>query len=108
MIRTLLITLVVEGAVVLAYSTLRKRPAGDLLEVSFIINVFTQAILWMALRLFFRYYLVALFTAELLIWSVEGVLIHYLSKEKMKLSRALLLSLCMNAASFGVGWFLPV
>lgn len=108
MIRTLLLTILVEGVVVLAYSSLRKRPAGDLLEVSFIVNIFTQSVLWLVLRLFFRYYLIALLSAEALIWLGEGVLIHRLARDRMNLSGALRLSLWMNAASFGMGWFLPV
>ena len=108
MIYTLLITLLIEGVVVLVYSAIRKRPAGDLLRVSVIINVFTQIILWIALEIFFRYYLTTLIAAEILIWLVESFLIHRLSKERLSLSNAVFLSLCMNLASFGIGWFLPV
>ena len=108
MIYTLLITLLIEGMVVLVYSAIRRRPAGDLLQVSFIINIFTQITLWVALRIFFRYYLIALIVAEVLIWLVESVLIHRLSRESLSLSNAVFLSLYMNLASFGIGWFLPV
>jgi hypothetical protein len=107
-IYTLLITLLIEGMVVLVYSAIRRRPAGDLLQVSFIINIFTQTNLWVALRIFFRYYLIALIVAEVLIWLVESVLIHRLSRGQLSLSNAGFLSLCMNLASFGIGWFLPL
>ena len=108
MILTLLVTLLVEGAVVLIYSALRRRSAGDLLQVSFIVNVFTQVILWITLRIFFRYYLTALIVAEILIWLVESILIYRLSMGQLSPSHAVILSLWMNLASFGIGWFLPV
>jgi len=107
-IYTLLITLLAEGVVVFIYSALRKRPASDLLQVSFIINIFTQIILWVVLRIFFRYYLITLVVAEILIWLAESALIYRLSRERLKFSSAVFLSLCMNLASFGIGWFLPV
>ena len=108
MIITLLITLVIEGAVVLLYCTAHRRPAGPLLLAGFMINVFTQAILWLALRMFFRYYLIALIAAELSIWLVEGVFLHRLPGNGLTLRQAMTLSFWMNAASFGVGLFLPV
>lgn len=72
------------------------------------INVFTQAILWLVLRMFFRYYLIALIAAEFSIWLVEGEFLHRLPGNGLTLRQAMLLSLWMNAASFGVGLFLPV
>jgi len=107
-IYTLLLTLLVEGAVVFVYCAVHKRPAGALLQASFIVNVFTQAILWLALRMFFRHYLIALITAEVLIWLVESAFMYKLPGNKLSLSHAAFLSLCMNLSSFGVGWFLPV
>ena len=108
MIRTLLVTLFIEGCVVLVYCAVQKRPAGALVQASFIVNVFTQAILWLALRMFFRHYLIALIAAEILVWLVESVFMYRLPGNRLDLSQAMFLSLCMNAASFGVGWFLPV
>ncbi|HLA05885.1 MAG TPA: hypothetical protein VJ022_00460 [Anaerolineales bacterium] len=108
MILTLLVTILIEGTVVLAYSALRKRPAGPLLFASFIVNVFTQGALWVALQIFFRQYLTALFVAEILIWLIESLLLYHLSRNQLRPVHALILSLCMNLASFGIGWFLPV
>ena len=108
MIPTLLVTLLIEGIVVLAYSTLRRKPAGSLQFASFTVNVFTQVILWLALGVFFRYYLIALLTAEGLIWLVESLLMLRFSKGQLNLKSAVVLSFCMNSASFGLGWFLPV
>ena len=101
-------TLLVEGVVVTVYCAIKRKPASDLLEVSFIVNVFTQIILWFALRIFFRYYLIALIAAEVLIWLVESILIYHLSRKQLTPSSAVFLSLCMNLSSFGIGWFLPM
>ncbi|MFT3891653.1 MAG: hypothetical protein QM730_08485 [Anaerolineales bacterium] len=101
-------TILVEGCVVLVYSALQKKPAGKLLLASFVVNVVTQSMLWLALKIFFQQYLVTLFVAEVLIWLVEGVLLYYLTGKQLTPHAALILSLCMNAVSFGVGWFLPV
>ena len=90
------------------YSVIRQKPAGHLLQASLVVNVLTQVILWIALKIFFRYYLTALIVAEILIWLVESILIYRLSKGQLSPSHAVILSLSMNLASFGIGWFLPV
>jgi hypothetical protein len=107
-IRSLLITILVEGIVVYVYAALTKKPAGNLLLASFIVNVFTQSILWIALGIFFRYYLIALFTAEVLIWMAESLMMHRLSIGQLTMREAIFISLFMNFASFGVGWLLPI
>ena len=104
----MLATILVEGCVVFAYSTRHKKNAGKLLGASLLVNVLTQVALWAVLRIFFQQYLVALFVSEMLIWLVESFLLYHLVKEQLKLSDAFVLSLMMNAASFGIGWFLPV
>jgi len=105
---TLLITILIEGCVVFIFCALQKRPAGRLLLASLMVNVLTQSMLWVALKIFFQHYLIALTVAEVLIWLVEGVLLRWLSGNHLNLRQTLTLSLCMNAASFGIGWFLPV
>jgi hypothetical protein len=107
-IYTLPITILVEGCVVLLYCALQKRPAGKLLLASLFVNVVTQGMLWLALWIFFQQYIVTLLVSEVLIWLVEGILFYYLTGKQLTLWTVLLLSLCMNAVSFGVGWFLPV
>ena len=46
----------------------------------------------------------ALFSAEALIWSLEGLFLRLVLPTR----RAVILSLLMNGASFGLGWFLPL
>jgi hypothetical protein len=107
-IRTLIPTILIEGIVVLVYCRIRNRPVGVLLLASIFVNVFTQFALWVALGIFFRNYLCALLIAEALIWLVEGLLLFHLSNRCLDLKGSLALSFCMNAASFGLGWFMPV
>jgi hypothetical protein len=107
-IRTLPVTILIEGIVVLAYCLHRKEPAGVLLFASAVVNLFTQAFLWVLLGLLYRHYTAALLAAELFIWLVESLLIFRLAKGQLELKSAVVLSFCMNTASFGVGWFLPV
>lgn len=108
MIVTLLITIVVEGLVVLGYCHWRKRSLRPILFTSIWGNLLTQSLLWIALNLFFKYYLIVLFTAEILIWLIESALLSFIPANRLQLKESMLLSLSMNLVSFILGWFLPV
>jgi len=108
LIRTLVITIIIEGIVVAGYCIWRRKPLGPILFTSMIANFITQSLLWIGLALFFPYYLIFLAAAEVLIWIMETVLLYLIPANKLRFADALLLSLSMNAISFGVGWFLPV
>lgn len=97
-----------EGAVVIAYSFWRKKPLVPILFTSICANLITQSLLWAALYLFFESYLIALLSAELLIWMIESVLLYSVPANHLRLVDAILLNLGMNVASFVPGWFLPV
>ena len=97
-----------EGVVVLAYCIGRRKPLLSLLVTSVVANVITQALLWIMLHVFFHYYLAALLISEIFIWLLESILIYFPNQDQLTLRNAILLSLCMNALSFGVGWLLPV
>jgi hypothetical protein len=60
------------------------------------------------LNIFFQEYLIALLVAEILIWILESLLLHYFPANQLGLREAALLSLSMNLASFTFGWFLPI
>lgn len=107
MIVTLLITIIVEGAVILIYCIVARKPLQSVLVTSIVANLFTQSLLWSALYIFFRYYVTALIIAELLIWILEGVALYGIKRNQLGIREGLLLSLVMNAASFGIGLFLP-
>ena len=107
MIVTLFITIVVEGSIVIGYSLRRKKPLGPLLFTSILANLLTQSLLWAALTIFYRDYLVTLTVAEILIWIVESVLLYFIPANRLQLREAVLLSLSMNLTSLAVGWLLP-
>lgn len=108
MIRTLPVTILIEGIVVYAYAVLTRKPAGHLLLASLVVNLFTQSLLWIALGIFHRQYLAALLIAEGFIWLVESLLMHRLSRGELNRAHAILLSLGMNLASAGLGWLMPL
>jgi hypothetical protein len=105
---TLLFTIVIEGVVVIGYSIWHRKPTAPILLTSIFANLITQSLLWIGLNLFFHYYLATLFVAEILIWMIESVLLHFFPANRLGLTESILLSLIMNLASFGVGWFLPI
>jgi len=71
-------------------------------------NVGTQSMLWLALDFFASRYLAALFVAEVFIWLVESACLYIFAGNRLAWTEAVLLSLAMNLASFGLGWFLPL
>jgi hypothetical protein len=105
---TLLVTIVVEGIVVLAFARTRNKPVRPLLITSIGANLITQSMLRIGLNLFFRDYLLTLFAAEILIWIGEGLLLYFIPWNKLKLKDSAFLSLGMNLSSFALGWFLPL
>lgn len=107
MIRTLLVTILIEGSVVLLFCAIKKKTVGSILLASFVVNLFTQTILWVWLGIFHRFYISALLIAEIFVWLIEGLLMGKLSNGKLNYQAAFGLSLYMNLASFGIGLFLP-
>ena len=108
MILTLSVTILIEGIIVVGYSLWRGKPLLPILLTSIFANLLTQSLLWIGLILFFHHYLYTLYFAEVLIWMLESILLYRIPANKLELSEAILLSLIMNLASFGAGWFLPV
>jgi hypothetical protein len=107
-IATLAITLLVESTLVAAYAIWRKKPLLHLLFSSICANLLSQSFLWAVLNLFPRPYLTSLFIAEIGIWGMEALILYLYPFNRLKLQKAMLLSLAMNLASFGIGWVLPV
>ena len=108
MIVTLPVTILIEGLVVYVYAAWSRKPVGRLLLASFFANLMTQPILWFSLVIFFRHYMAALIIAEVLIWLAESLLMRRLSGIRLDWKITLVLSFCMNAASAGFGFWLPV
>jgi hypothetical protein len=97
----------VEAVVVIGYAHWREKPARPILLTSICINFLTQSLLWIALNLFFRHYLIALIVAELVIWGIESIFLYSIPANHLCSKEAIFLSLGMNVSSFGLGWFLP-
>lgn len=108
MIDTLLITVLVEGVLVLAYCIWQKKPLLSIFVTSLAANVVTQSVLWVVLNIFFQHYLATLLITEILIWVMEGIALFGIRKNHLRVWEALPLSLVMNLSSFGVGIWLPV
>ena len=107
MIPTLLVTVLVESAVVIGYSLWRKKPIQPILYTGLCINLITQSLLWIVLNLFFQNYLIVLLVGEILIWIIESILLFLVPANRLQFMEAVFLSLSMNLASFMLGWFLP-
>jgi hypothetical protein len=108
LILTLSITILAEGVVILGYSLWRRKSFLPILFTSICGNLITQSLLWIALNIFYRHYLIALSAAELLIWMIESIVLYVVPANRLRFVDAILLSLSMNIISFGLGWFLPV
>lgn len=108
MITTLVWTIAIEGVVALSYSRWQRKPLVSILLTANLGNLLTQPLLWLALTVFHRAYLPTLLLAEIGIWLVEAVILRLVPANRLAWGEALALSLGMNLASFGIGWFLPV
>ena len=108
MIVTVVITILIESVIIVGYALWRKKPVGHLLLSGALVNGITQAFLWIVLTGLTTHYLTVLFVSEICIWWLEGMILWLYPYNRLKLGQALLLSLAMNLASFGIGWFLPV
>jgi hypothetical protein len=105
---TLSLTILIEGIIACGFALWQKKPVGRLLAVSVLANILTQSMLWGALKLLPHAYLLTLFTMEFFIWLIESAIFRHFPGTHLTWREALSLSLGMNLASFGIGWFLPV
>jgi hypothetical protein len=107
LIVTLIITILIEGAIVAGYCIWRGKLLAPILFTSIWANLITQAFLWAVLSLFFQHYIVTLLIAEIFIWMIESFLLYRFSASQFRLPEAMFVSLIMNLASLAFGWFLP-
>jgi hypothetical protein len=108
LITTLLVTILIEGVVVLAYCTWRRKPLLSILVTSLVANIMTQSLLWIVLQIFFKNYLTALLISEVFIWFFESILLCLPRTNQLSYRSAVVLSFSMNLLSFGAGWFLSI
>jgi len=107
-IKTVLVTILTEGLVVVSYCVWRKKPISSILLTSISANLITQLLLWGILTFFFIHYLIALFMTEILIWIIESLALYLVPTNRLRFTEAISLSLGMNLVSFALGWILPI
>jgi hypothetical protein len=108
MLGTLSLTIAIEGIIIAIYALLRRRSLVKLLVSVLLANLATQFLLWVVLSLLLGNYLPVLLITELLIWLLESIILRVFPGNGLSWKEALLLSLVMNLASFGIGWLIPI
>lgn len=104
----LVITLVVEIILALAYALWRKRPRIKLLTVVLMMNLITQpALWWIVSKLIANSTFWPLAIGEVIVWLVEAGILALSLRKQASFLEALALSLALNLASFGIGLLLP-
>ncbi len=108
MARSLPLTLLVEGLLVVLYALWRRKPALTLLLASVIMNLFTQVMLWAAINLYIASPRLTVSVAEIFIFVMEGAFLRLFPGSRLGWVEAMLLSLAINLASFSAGWLLKM
>jgi hypothetical protein len=105
----LVVTLIVELVLALAYTFWRRWPRTKLLTVVLMMNLITQPALWLFVSVFngnSTFWLLAI--GEVIVWLVESGILAFALRKQAKFWEALALSLALNLTSFGVGLLLPL
>jgi hypothetical protein len=105
-----LVTIAVEGVIVLVYAAVRQRNVFAWLTYILAVNVVTQAVLWPVIgsQRSYTSHLTTMMIAEPLIWLAEAGLLYLLRGGRLAVKIALLVSLVLNAVSLGIGLLVPV
>jgi hypothetical protein len=106
----LLATFAVEVPIAVAYIRWRRRPAVFLITIVWAMNTVTHPLLSVAVVAFYPltgYSLAWILFFELVIWIIEAAVLAVAMRKEARFREALLLSLVLNAASFGIGLLLP-
>jgi hypothetical protein len=110
MLAGLLVTLAVEMALAVGYVLWRKRSLALLLTVVWMMNLITRPLFSLVFGdviTIAGYDIVWTLAAELIIVLVEAGILALALRKEARFREALLLSLALNAASFGIGMVLP-
>lgn len=107
--RGLIATLIVELTLGVVYVFWRKHPKMLFLTVILLINLITQPALWLTISGFSgRYPIIIVLIAEAFVWLLEAAGIFLALRKRVRFGEAILVSLVLNAVSFGLGMFLPL
>jgi hypothetical protein len=106
----LLATLAVELPIAAAYLLWRKRPAVLLLTIVLGMNAITRPLVYFAVVALYPPYgnsFLWILACELAVCIAEAVILAIALRKESRFREALLLSLVLNGASFGIGLLLP-
>jgi hypothetical protein len=106
----MLATLAIELPLAIGYLLWRKRSAVYLLTIVLMMNIITHALLSYFMGAFFdltAIHLLWILVCEFVIWIIEAAILAFALRKEARFLEALLLSLVLNGASFGIGWLLP-
>jgi hypothetical protein len=101
-------TLISELTLGVIYAVWRKHPKVLFLTVILLLNLITQPALWLTVSGFNgRYPVIVVLLAEMVVWLAESVGLYLALRKRIGFGEALLVSLVLNATSFGIGLLLP-
>jgi hypothetical protein len=106
----LMATLAIELPFATAYVLWRRLPAVLLLTIALGMNVVTHPLLSITVAAFYPFThsdLPWILICELAVWLFEAAILAIALRKKVRTREALLLSLVLNGASFGIGLLLP-
>ena len=104
---TLFWTQLLEGSVAGLIGWWRHEPIHRWVGWVLLLNSVTQPLLWLGMASGgTAVYWPTLLLLEAAIWLGEGVGLHWLSRRVVPLQKAILLSILLNAISFGIGLWL--
>jgi hypothetical protein len=90
------------------YTYWRKLNKRVVLTVILVANALTSPVLWaLFTEGFIQFTWLGMLIGEVFIWLVEAVILYVAMRKSIRFGEALLVSLVLNAASFGVGLLLP-
>jgi hypothetical protein len=106
---TIPLTAIIELFLGWLYARWKERQKGLVLTLILFANLLTTFWFWSFSTSggFFRYSWSKLFLSEGIVWLVEAIILYVPMRKTLKFGEALLLSLVLNAVSFGVGLLLP-
>jgi hypothetical protein len=107
--RGLVPTLILELVLGSVYAIWRKHPLILVLTVILLLDLITQPALWLTASGFSGHYSISLVLfSELVVWLVEAGGLFAALRKRIGFGEALIVSLVLNAASFGIGLLLPL
>lgn len=100
-------TLAIEGFMSLVYLKYTKTPVKKIVYGVLLANVFTHPLFVMASTIF-AYKMTTIIMLETIVWLVEAWIVNKVQGKQFPFKTILILTIILNAASFGIGLLLPI